>query len=299
MRKLLAILLALSMFLSFAACGKDASDDKADKKNKKEETVGKNDISADGKNMGVASLSDEEIAEKYTELELLGEENEELVSELQSALSEIEGIEESFENGFTDEVIAEAKTVFINVFSNYVSDEDAEIYAEIYCAMLGFQVLMRQNPGFMDEIFEEAVEKGYDADSEEFWDYVKAQLSEYVPEWCVEPIVRPIYSAVTINSRTKTCVANQREIVSELSNHFYGATVTGYTEITIEYDGSNVNVTVDGDAISYEQFIAIFDEIPYCPAQGTIVIGISMGYNGNVDIECVCRDNHDNTDHSL
>lgn len=289
MKKLLAILLALSMVLSFAACGKDNSDEAAT------DNAANNDR---GEVSVMGSLSDEEISGIAVDFESAMGDNVEAAEQFEQEYSELLKKSEYIDDyGLNDDGIDEAKKIFVNIFIEYYSDEEVDMYAEFFYATMKYERAMNV---YETEI-SDYINNNYG--SSDFKDgYVDMMCSYGVPEWYVRWMYVELFGnggVVPENDNKNTCEINQRVLISELSNYFYGATVTGYTEITIEYDGSNVNVTVEGDAISYEQFIAIFDEIPYCPAQGTIMLSISMGYNGNVDIDCVCRNNQDDTDHSL
>lgn len=289
MKKLLAILLALSMLLSFAACGKDNTN----------ETTTDNAANNDKGEVSVmGSLSDEEISGIAADFESAMGDNAEAAEQFEQEYSELlKKSEYNDDYGLNDDGIEEAKKIFINIFIDYYSDEEVDMYAEFFYAAMKYGRAMNAYEAEISEY----INNNYG--SSDFKDgYVDMMCSYGVPEWYVRWMYVELFGnggVVPENDNKNNCVSNQRLLISELSNHFYGAAVTGYTEITVEYDGSNINVTVDGDAISYEQFIALFDKIPYCPAQGTIVLSVSMGYNDNVDIECVCRDNHDGADHSL
>ncbi len=80
----------------------------------------------------------------------------------------------------------------------------------------------------------------------------------------------PVFSAVTKNSRIKTCAANRREIVVQLNNYTMGA-VDGVQNV---YDMS-FSIVSDGDigvlgndisGISSATVAKLFHELPYCPA---------------------------------
>ncbi len=90
----------------------------------------------------------------------------------------------------------------------------------------------------------------------------------------------PIYSAVTKNARKKTCLANQREIQSQLNNAEMADTIEikagdTYT-LTTTGDGDNgtwdVHTTATGDKkITKETIAALFQKAPYCPLKGSSI----------------------------
>ncbi len=90
----------------------------------------------------------------------------------------------------------------------------------------------------------------------------------------------PIFSAVTKNARTKTCLGNQREIQSQLSN----AEMSGvfklkegdvYT-ITTDANGERGEWTMSsGATLDVETLESLFQHPPICPFAGnTIVVTI-------------------------
>lgn len=91
----------------------------------------------------------------------------------------------------------------------------------------------------------------------------------------------PIFSAVTKNARTKTCLSNQREIQSQLSN----AEMSGvfdlkegdvYT-ITTQDDGKNgIWTTSEGASLDTDTLYSLFQDPPVCPLAGnTIVVTVT------------------------
>lgn len=85
----------------------------------------------------------------------------------------------------------------------------------------------------------------------------------------------PIFSAVTKNARTKTCLANQREIQAQFNNNSMSgilklAAGDKYTLTTnSEGDGGDWACTAgtDNTAIIEE----LFQEVPYCPVEGNVI----------------------------
>ena len=81
----------------------------------------------------------------------------------------------------------------------------------------------------------------------------------------------PIFSAVTKNAQKKTCAANIREIVSQISNYSMGgddsgAVINETATYTVKKDsvtlaaGSKTPTKLTADVVK-----AMFQEVPYCP----------------------------------
>lgn len=92
----------------------------------------------------------------------------------------------------------------------------------------------------------------------------------------------PIYSAVTSNARKKTCLGNQREIQSQLSNAEMGGVFklkTGdvYT-ITTNDDADFGEWSVStGATLDKETLESLFQNPPFCPVKGnTIVVTVAQ-----------------------
>ena len=95
----------------------------------------------------------------------------------------------------------------------------------------------------------------------------------------------PIFSAVTANARKKTCAANRREIVSQLNNYAMSESknLAGTFSITSANEtGSiqNYNLTGGLDEASVSK---LFQELPYCPADGTYTISCQGTGAGDQD----------------
>lgn len=291
MKKLLAILLALSMVLTLAACGKgDSTDDSSSdttSDNKKEVSV-------------MGSLSNGEINDLIADCESVMLENEDASMQFGEEMSGLlKKSEYSDDYGLNDDGIEEAKSIFINIFIDCCSDEEIDMYAEFIYANLKYSRAM----SVYEAEISEYINKYGTIDDDDFKQgYIDMMCSYGVPEWYVKWNYTELFGdsgVVAENDNKNKCVINQRVLVSNLTSHLQGVAIMGYTEITIVYDGYNVDVTIEGDAISYDQFMSLYDELPYCPAKGTIVLGISMNNSGNVVVNCVCRDNQDGADHSL
>ena len=104
----------------------------------------------------------------------------------------------------------------------------------------------------------------------------------------------PIYSAVTKNSKKKTCVANQRQIVSQLTNRFMSNVITyapGTIKIVTNSTGDGVD-EIDMDGVcSEEEFIGMFVKSPYCPIENNrIFVVVEKGVSeGEVYIRTYCE----------
>ena len=115
----------------------------------------------------------------------------------------------------------------------------------------------------------------------------------------------PIYSAVTANAKKKTCVANQREMVSQLNNFgmsrldapLHEGTITIKTNAT--GDGY-ANLDCGGVFDDGATLIGMFQKMPYCPIAGnTLKIYVEKGESdGEYYIRSECYDEANNvTDH--
>ena len=101
----------------------------------------------------------------------------------------------------------------------------------------------------------------------------------------------PIFSAVTKNARIKTCAANRREIVSQvngfLMGNIDGKQHTAGGKYTITSDGSKateVTVADAGDATyTVAMFEGLFQDVPYCPAEGTYTVTITAAASNSVN----------------
>ena len=100
----------------------------------------------------------------------------------------------------------------------------------------------------------------------------------------------PIFSAVTKNAQRKTCDANRREIISQVSNHILGgkdgALVVLSAEETITVtntDGKGVvSDTAEGAKISKTVFEGLFQEVPFCPVEdGEYTVKVAANSDGS------------------
>lgn len=112
----------------------------------------------------------------------------------------------------------------------------------------------------------------------------------------------PIFSAVTKNARTKTCVANMREIVSQVTTSAMSSNKTYSGTISYTSDGEAAG-TISSDVadLDADAYAALFQVTPYCPASGTYEIeiaGTGAGdADGSIKVTVTCTGNTDGTDH--
>ena len=115
----------------------------------------------------------------------------------------------------------------------------------------------------------------------------------------------PIYSAVTKRARAKTCIANMREIVSQVTNYAMSnninLTETFKLICNADKDGcaSVTNVGAADDDLDIDTFKGLFQEVPYCPAGGdyTVIIddaNVGSDEQGSVSVTISCADADNN-----
>lgn len=89
----------------------------------------------------------------------------------------------------------------------------------------------------------------------------------------------PIFSAVTKNARTKTCLANQREIQAQLNNNSMSGviTLTAGDTFTLTTNGeADGGAWTGGTADQVKILGELFQEVPYCPvANNTITVTVA------------------------
>jgi hypothetical protein len=108
----------------------------------------------------------------------------------------------------------------------------------------------------------------------------------------------PIFTAVSRNARTKTCTANQREIVSQVSNYcmVYNSSENGTIEI---YSDRYSAYDVQSNMYYLDEYTfgELFQETPWCPDGGTYEVYVSYdsaeGYS-TVDVYCTCHGSYNN-----
>ncbi len=117
----------------------------------------------------------------------------------------------------------------------------------------------------------------------------------------------PIYSAVTANAKKKTCIANMREIVSQINNYAMSNATNYDFTFSITQTGDNVKAgTVNavaasgtGKTLAKETIEKMFQVVPYCPAGGNYEIVVSSNDTGDsagsvtVDVTCTFGNDHE------
>lgn len=96
----------------------------------------------------------------------------------------------------------------------------------------------------------------------------------------------PIYSAVTTNARRKTCLANQREIQSQINNAAM-TNILGFADgdeyyLTTNEAADNGTWTAKaGSKVDTDDLASLFQKSPYCPEKlNKITVTIGDGTIG-------------------
>ena len=111
----------------------------------------------------------------------------------------------------------------------------------------------------------------------------------------------PVFSAVTKNAKAKTCIGNQREVISAMGNWLMllttenvSGTITTTGGQTPRWTDDVIKITVDGNEKDVTSEVkGLFKVVPACPDENAnIVITINPGDNGEnsratVSTECV------------
>ncbi len=104
----------------------------------------------------------------------------------------------------------------------------------------------------------------------------------------------PIFSAVTANARAKTCVGNQREIISSVGNWLMlqtDSTIAGTFETNGGQDAPAMGTFSDG-LTAYETDIkGLFKTVPVCPDAAnkiTVTITAATDANGKSTVGTAC-----------
>jgi prepilin-type N-terminal cleavage/methylation domain-containing protein len=112
----------------------------------------------------------------------------------------------------------------------------------------------------------------------------------------------PIFSAVTKNARTKTCIGNQREIISSVGNWLMlqsDTTIAGSFTTVGGQDGPDWG-TFDSGLTAYQTDIeGLFKTVPVCPdAAATITATIVAGSNGGKStVTTACAGGENSAEH--
>ena len=121
----------------------------------------------------------------------------------------------------------------------------------------------------------------------------------------------PIFNSVTGNARAKTCIDNQRTIISILNTALIAETLSGNETFQIKYDGESGSYTTFGPTNTVYTEAAdlqkVFQTVPYCP-QGDegdpsiINVTIIPGTDGmpyKIETECVNMGDDPENPHKL
>ena len=111
----------------------------------------------------------------------------------------------------------------------------------------------------------------------------------------------PIYNSVTGNARTKTCIDNQRQLMSTVGNALMMAGVTtagGEFTVTNPADGDPAMVkgtySITADGADWDTIKGSFKTVPCCGQEGGIItVTINAGVNGGTStatVECDQKD---------
>ncbi len=92
----------------------------------------------------------------------------------------------------------------------------------------------------------------------------------------------PIFNSVTGSSRAKTCIDNQRQIISVIGNDLMMAGETGGDDgFIVKYDGKDATYEIVGSMYTGAELKALFKTPPYCPEKNSeIVVTIDAGASG-------------------
>ena len=106
----------------------------------------------------------------------------------------------------------------------------------------------------------------------------------------------PIFNSVTGNSRAKTCIDNQRQIISVIGNDLMMRAVSSADAgFTVKYDGKNATYAPNqGSYYTADVLKTLFKTPPYCPENGsevTVTITANAGGTSTVSTGCNKGDN--------
>lgn len=121
----------------------------------------------------------------------------------------------------------------------------------------------------------------------------------------------PIFNSVTGNARAKTCIDNQRTIISTLNTALIPETLSGNETFQVKYDGKTGSyVEFGGSNTIYKSandLNKVFQTVPYCPqgdedTPSLINVTIIPGTDGmpyKIETECVRMGNDERNPHKL
>ena len=115
----------------------------------------------------------------------------------------------------------------------------------------------------------------------------------------------PIFNSVTGSSRAKTCIDNQRSIISSLNTALLGKTISDEFKFTVvntvtgtekrgycKEDGTS-DLTGNGLFLTSTDLEDIFQTVPYCPVDDSVItVTISPTEEGTCAISTLCENNN-------
>lgn len=123
----------------------------------------------------------------------------------------------------------------------------------------------------------------------------------------------PIFSAVTKNARTKTCIGNQREIISSVGNwlmlmtteNVSGSFTTAGGQENPHWEDDVITVSVNGQSKDVtSEVVGLFKIVPVCPNEdGKIEVTIEPGQTGDTNsratVKTACVGGVDSEEHKV
>lgn len=113
----------------------------------------------------------------------------------------------------------------------------------------------------------------------------------------------PIFSAVTKNARTKTCIGNQREIISSVGNWLMLQSDTSIAGSFTTTGGQDAPAwgTFTGLDAHQDEIEGLFKTVPVCPdAAATITATIVAGSNGGKStVTTKCENGENSAEHKV
>lgn len=112
----------------------------------------------------------------------------------------------------------------------------------------------------------------------------------------------PIFSAVTKNAKKKTCIGNQRQIISSVGDWIMlqdnSSTLAGGFSVSGGQDGGTFN---NFSGVDQASITKLFKTAPVCPDENNVIkVTITAGQNGSqstVSTECVAKAADGDTGH--
>ena len=108
----------------------------------------------------------------------------------------------------------------------------------------------------------------------------------------------PIFNSVTGSSRAKTCIDNQRSLVSTINTDILDKNLVADETIKVTYNGTDAAYVTDGNTVYDDAHLKeIFKTVPYCPAGDakttstiTVIIDVPLGQDTHkiTDISTSC-----------